>query len=349
MTSPHKPPTSIEQQIALLRERGMDVNEAEAQQWLSTVGYYRLSGYWYTRRTLSDPPLSMGNPPRPVRTDTFAPGTRFTEITALYEFDRKLRTQVHDGIERVEIALRTSLADIISSTGSLALYDRDNFRVLRGRECEHYQIISTITSRVNRALGSRDSSHIKHNVEKYGVQLAPWVVMDVLDFSDLSKLFNLLRTPDQNEVAGRIGIDVRNLGLSREEAKGLSPNHPFAAALRQLTLLRNKSAHHARIWNCTLSPMGTGILSRVSGLESLSHLPLPPGQEGNPRQQSEKIYGALIIIAKILETVSPGSAWASRTASLVDSALSAVPFLTAQEMGFPDDWKHHRIWGLEES
>ncbi|ORC22797.1 hypothetical protein A7979_10490 [Rothia nasimurium] len=83
-----------------------------------------------------------------MRTDTFAPGTRFTEITALYEFDRKLRTQVHDGIERVEIALRTSLADIISSTGSLALYDRDNFRVTRGREYEHYQIISTITSRV---------------------------------------------------------------------------------------------------------------------------------------------------------------------------------------------------------
>lgn len=184
-------------------------------------------------------------------------------------------------------------------------------------------------------------------MEKYGVQLAPWVVMDVLDFSDLSKLFNLLRTPEQTEVARKVGIDVSNLGLTREEARGLSPNHPFAAALRQLTLLRNKSAHHARIWNCTLSPMGTGILSRINGLESLATLPLPPGQEGESRLQSEKIYGTLIIIAKILETVSPGSAWATRTACLVDSALSTVSFLTTQEMGFPADWKRHQIWKIE--
>lgn len=347
MTSLPKPPTSVQQQIALLRERGMVVEDDEAQQWLSTVGYYRLSGYWYTRRKISDPLLTEGSPPRPVRTDIFVPGTRFSDITALYEFDRKLRTQVHDGIERVEIALRTSLAEVIGGRDTLALYDRDNFRVPRGREYEHYQIISTITSRINRALGSRDSFHIKHNVEKYGVQLAPWVVMDVLDFSDLSKLFNLLYTSDQTEVARRVGIDVRNLGLSREEAKGLSPNHPFAAALRQLTLLRNKSAHHARVWNCTLAPMGTGILSKISGLESLAELPLPPGQAEVQVHQSEKIYGALIIIAKVLETVSPGSAWAARTALLVDSALSTISFLTPQEMGFPERWRGQRIWGLE--
>lgn len=47
----------------------------------------------------------------PVRADTFVQGSTFTEVAGLYEFDRKLRTLVHDGIERIEIALRTRVGE----------------------------------------------------------------------------------------------------------------------------------------------------------------------------------------------------------------------------------------------
>ena len=43
-----KQPTTIEQQIEQLKSRGMLIHdELDIHQWLSTVGYYRLSGYWW--------------------------------------------------------------------------------------------------------------------------------------------------------------------------------------------------------------------------------------------------------------------------------------------------------------
>lgn len=42
-----KTPTTIDEQIALLRERGLIIaSEDLARRWLITVGYYRLSAYW---------------------------------------------------------------------------------------------------------------------------------------------------------------------------------------------------------------------------------------------------------------------------------------------------------------
>lgn len=42
----NKPPTTIDEQIALLIERGMQGDDALMRRWLETVGYYRLSAYW---------------------------------------------------------------------------------------------------------------------------------------------------------------------------------------------------------------------------------------------------------------------------------------------------------------
>ncbi|SIA36535.1 Abortive infection bacteriophage resistance protein [Mycobacteroides abscessus subsp. abscessus] len=68
----------------------MHVDIDLARQWLRSVSYYRLSGYWYPYREQLQSDIRM-----PVRADTFAPGATFSEVTGLYEFDRKLRTLVH--------------------------------------------------------------------------------------------------------------------------------------------------------------------------------------------------------------------------------------------------------------
>src|SRR5699024_6056657 len=86
------------------------------------VGYYRLSAYWSPYREL------LREEP-PIRGDNFLPGTTFEDIAALYEFDRKLRTLVHDGIERIEIGLRTQLNEYLGAVGgALAYQDPAHFR-----------------------------------------------------------------------------------------------------------------------------------------------------------------------------------------------------------------------------
>jgi abortive infection bacteriophage resistance protein len=44
----NKAPKTVEEQIALLKERGMLFhNEANAPHFLKNISYYRLKGYWW--------------------------------------------------------------------------------------------------------------------------------------------------------------------------------------------------------------------------------------------------------------------------------------------------------------
>lgn len=89
--------TTVPEQLRILQSRGMHLDSTEAASWLAHVGYYRLSGYWYSYREMSDEPKK--------RLDTFVAGTNFHDVTLLYEFDRKLRSLLFDGIERLEVGL----------------------------------------------------------------------------------------------------------------------------------------------------------------------------------------------------------------------------------------------------
>jgi abortive infection bacteriophage resistance protein len=44
VTQPLKPFASIDEQIDVLASRGLVLDQAVAEQWLQSVGYYRLSG-----------------------------------------------------------------------------------------------------------------------------------------------------------------------------------------------------------------------------------------------------------------------------------------------------------------
>ncbi|HEY4146253.1 Abi family protein [Pinirhizobacter sp.] len=85
---------SFPNQLMQLQERGLRVaNPDRAMHWLRRVSYYRLSAYFL--------PFKEG--------ESFRPGTEFNDVAGLYIFDRKLRLLVLDAIERIEVALRTSI------------------------------------------------------------------------------------------------------------------------------------------------------------------------------------------------------------------------------------------------
>ncbi len=88
------------QQVEILAQRGMDMgNRQSALEVLRRVNYYRLSGYWYPFRKRT----STG------RQDAFYPGTRFSDVVALYEFDARLRAATFAVLTPVELAVRALL------------------------------------------------------------------------------------------------------------------------------------------------------------------------------------------------------------------------------------------------
>lgn len=317
-----KPYKTVQEHINDLRQRGMTIDTVQATQWLQSVGYYRLSGYWYPRRDQS----SQGG-------NTFQPGTDFANVADLYEFDRKLRTLIHDALERVEIAMRNALVEQLGPSSPEAIYNPDFYAASTDK---YYEVYFAIQNKIKRAYNRRrreGDTSVQHNLDTYGPHLAIWVLVSTLDFSDLSKIYALFNITEQTHIADMLGINTVNLNLrTRQRGNSRRRGHPFESWLRQLTLVRNKCAHHARLWNTEVTPASSSTIRNVPGLETL------------PVDQSTRIYGVLLMLAKILETVSPGSCWASKVRLLVQEHTARNPDISLNTMGFPSGWESEKIW-----
>lgn len=312
---------TIDEQIELLRSRGMEL-DGDPERWLAAVNYYRLSGYWYIYRTLTT------EDGRLARSDDFAGDAKFSAITALYEFDRKLRTLVHDGIERIEVALRSQVSYVLGAKDPLAHEDPRFFRP----DFDHATWIAKAKGRVAR--NARSSAFISHHADRYGGDIPIWVLVDVLDFADVSILFEGMRVADQFQVAEGLGIRFDFSQLRPSQRKKALKNHPLARWLEQLSLMRNITAHHGRLWNRRLAPAATSAMRTVPGLECL------------PEGQSEDVFGALSIVAIILDTTSPGATWSAKIVREMDSIFGLLPERSSEEMGFPEGWTALSIWDV---
>ncbi|MDD7464836.1 MAG: Abi family protein [Actinomycetaceae bacterium] len=306
-----KPATTVAQQIDILRSRGMDVDENLAVQWLTNVGYYRLSAYWYPARTLE----TNGQ-----RGDALTLGISFVDVANLYEADRKLRTLIHDGIERIEVALRTRLSAQICSHDALRYQQPGAFRP----GFPHSQWLATVDKRIARSM--RRSESIQHYARDYDGYFPFWVVAEVLDFSDASRMFEGIPISDQNAIAETFNVHIDIGALSRKQRRKALSESPLVRWFEQLTVLRNMCAHHSRVWNKSFAPASTVALRTMPELESL------------PSGQSEKIYGALTMMAFLLRTISPGTSWPEKATTLMQDSFFPNPLVTKAALGAPDDW-----------
>lgn len=313
------PFTDIPGQLAILRGRGMSADTKLASQWLSSVGDYRLSGYWYTYR---------GHHADGTPTDQFLPNTSLADVTMLYEFDRKLRTLIHDAIEHVEIGVRSHVSYHLGSSDPLAHENSVLFRP----SFDHSRWIDVARRRIARA--RVHSEPIRHHLSRYSGSVPNWVLTEVLDFADISKLYEGMHSRDQWAIANRLGVTIDLSTLSKNQQQRAKKEHPLARWLEHLSIVRNSIAHHARVWNRSFTPAPTAALRTIPTLSSL------------PRGQSEQLYGALALLAHLLGGLAPGSTWNLTVHSLVEDEFEHIEGRTTSEMGFPSDWKHYDQWSM---
>lgn len=202
-----KPWLSIDSQLQLLRDRGMKFPDREqAKHALTAVGYYRLSGYWQPYRRPSS------NQSAQLLDDLSSPGTHFAEVLALYNFDRSLKNLLWSGIEPVEVAFRSRIGHVLGKSGPLAHTDPGCFRP----SFDHTKWWKTAKRRISRARG-RDAT-VDHHDQNYAGDLPLWVLTDLLDFSDVSKLYAGMHSQDQRVVADWFGVSLA-VGASKSSRK----------------------------------------------------------------------------------------------------------------------------------
>lgn len=219
-----KQPLSFEEQLNRLKTQGIVVNDDEkAIEILKHINYYRFTGYALQFRV--DPDES-----------TYIDGTIFESIYNLYIVDERLRDLFRMYIEKVEVYYRTQISygfSIVKCTKPPydQHYDRKNFHNKKGYD----EVIKSF----NRAKDYyKDSLIVKHHKTKYNSKMPLWVMVELMSFSNLSKLYSSMYISEQNKIAQAVGIGRETL-----------ENH-----LHCISVLRNKCAHAARLYNTEFYP-----------------------------------------------------------------------------------------------
>jgi abortive infection bacteriophage resistance protein len=298
----HKPPLSVADQIDLLVQRGMEIPDRDqATHYLSHINYYRLRAYWLPYEVTG----RNGD-------HLFHAHTKFSDVIAIYQFDRALRLLLLDAIERIEISLRCRWANYLSlNYGAFAHHNNSLFhRQDTWKRC---------CDELNKELQRSHETFAKHYQERYKHLETPpiWVSCELMSIGHLSRWIQNLRKPhDRQAIADTYdGLDEKVL----------------VSFLHHLTIVRNHCAHHGRIWNRRLT-----VKMRLP-----SKKPAELASVFNRNEDAHgRLYNTLAMLAYLLRGISPESHWRNNLIELFGSCEQA----STAVMGFPEGWKALPLW-----
>lgn len=219
----NKVPITIPEQIALLKQRGLEFkDESKAAHYLSNISYYRLRAYTY--------PFQENN----TADHPFVKNITFDDIIDLYVFDRQLRLLIFDAVEKIEIALRTKI--IYSYCIKHGSHWHENMNLYRDSN-RFIRDINKLYEEVDRS----NETFIKHYKATYTNPANPasWMSLEVASMGLLSKIFENLKNGDEKKAI--------------TAAFGLPNAKILESWMHSLAHLRNICAHHGRIWNRRLT------------------------------------------------------------------------------------------------
>ncbi len=188
-----KPALSVQDQIELLRIRGMKIDdEKKAVIFLQANHYYRLNIYFHK---------FMDSP------DHYPMNSSFSQIIDVYNNDRWLRNKILSVLEPIEINTRTKISHYLAlEYGSDAFYYQENYKDLGKYE----EIFNNFSDVINR---NSNDPVIKHHLKKYSGLFPIWVVIEYISFNTLSKFYKNLLEKDKKIISKKMyGVNDYLLG-----------------------------------------------------------------------------------------------------------------------------------------
>ncbi|GAB3491839.1 Abi family protein [Flexivirga lutea] len=296
------------------RQRGLAIpDEERATRYLRHLGYYRLSAY--VRSFESE------------QRDVLRQGTTFDDVLNLYIFDRKLRLQVLDAMERVEVAVRAAISDRMSRAAGPHWYEDSRQFANAG---VHQRLLRDVDIMVDeqlrrpreRAVGADTFvSALEHYVTHYGSPSRPptWVVFEELSLGSVRAIYGALGdTSAQGDIAASLGVRAPVL----------------RSWLQSYQRVRNICAHHGRLWN-----RGLGVYPAIPKSRAIRWLEDTDLFDRNAWRR-QRLYAVLVSLQTMLHTIAPGSMWAPR----LNDLFLEHPTVPLSGMGVPNDWFSDPFW-----
>lgn len=298
---------NYEQQLYILQQEKHIVisDAASAQNILEQIGYFPLiGGYKHLFRI----PF----------TKTYKSGTSFEEIVALYKFDADLRELFFKYLLQIERHLRSLMSYYFSEKygeAQSAYLNVNNFNYTRKKE----KTINKLVSTLQRAATATDYVYINHYRDTYS-NIPLWVLINVLTFGNLSKMFQVFPQTLQSKVCKSIGtVNPKQMGQF----------------LSCLTKFRNVCAHGERLFT-------------YKTVDAIADLPIH--QKLNiPMDEEQYIYGkkdlfAAVIAFRYLLPKEDFYCFKRNLTKLIANLNQSVVHVSEEEllkqMGFPPNWKN---------
>lgn len=271
-------------------------DEQKVEKYLMNIGYHRLSAYIY--------PFYES----PKNNLVLKKGTTFEQVLLLYRFDKKLRILLFNEIEKIEVAIRSVLANV----GCQELNDK--YWITKPRDFANEDKFNQTLAVIEKELTSSKEDYIENFRHNYVESYPPaWMITEVLSFGNLNYIYS--------------NIASNKLMKCIADYFGLKPQ-VFTSWLTVLANLRNMCCHHARVWN-----------------RDFMLNPAEPRKTSNAwidtsKIDKKRIFYRLCVIRYFLSSVSPNNNFNEK----VDDLLACFPTIDIEAMGFPKNWRNEHLW-----
>jgi abortive infection bacteriophage resistance protein len=278
-----------------LQQRGLTIQDSvTAEQFLNNISYFRFAAY-----------LRIFEQPN----RTFHAGSTFEQVATLYTFDVELRRLLFAAIQRIEIALRSRVIHQFSLAHGPFWFLDASLAIDKPKFAKNLDMLQ-------RELERSKEEFIKEHTAKYGTTNFPpaWKMLELVSFGCLTKLYmNFADTPAKKRIA-------RSFGVAKYEA--------LESWMRAVNALRNFCAHHARVWNRTMTM-----------------IPMLPPVMRNPWVDVADIvqtspYAIFCCIAYWLRGIDPQTTFVADLKAL----LGKYPTVSPLAMGFVAGWEQEPLW-----
>ena len=191
---------TLEQQIEVLREKGLVINDIDrAEELLLRENYFFINGYRHI--------FLKSN-----KDKTFIAGTTFEELYAVFQFDRNFRNIIFKNLLIVENNLKSILSYSLSK--KYGIKEKDYLKPSNfSQDIKMVRQVNDVLNKIKRQirLNGRQHSATLHYLSNYGY-VPLWILVKLLSFGMINELYSILKPEDKLSIAKYYNLDVETLG-----------------------------------------------------------------------------------------------------------------------------------------
>lgn len=215
---------TIEEQIEILKNRNLIVDENQAKKIFKENNYYYvINGY---KDLFIDKSKSE---------ETYKQNAELKEIYSLYKFDIDLRMIFLKYTLLLERKFDTYIAyEFSKKYGHKDYLKENNFENTQKNNIRIVKLIHDINTNMMEQLNNGNKM-LNHYINQYGY-VPLWVLIRIVTFGQVSKLYSLMKQTDQNNIARNFSVREKNLKIY----------------INNLAIIRNICAHDEKLFDIRL-------------------------------------------------------------------------------------------------